>query len=254
MFKSIIQKTPLYAPARSAYRAVFKSDQILEAVRMSAFYAQFFEPGDIVFDVGANQGEYAECFAREGATVIAVEPNEAHHPRLTALGRSLPIRIAPVAVSDTPGVSTLNICSTSGYSTLAPANSDWMAASPDYAEVEWVGQSEVRTVTLDQLAETFGRPTFVKIDIEGYELPALKGMSFNPRYLSFEYGVRRIEFGLDCIDLLGSRGYRFRPIDGRHFRFSAADWMSPADARAWLEARTLADGEYGDMFAYHWPA
>jgi FkbM family methyltransferase len=253
MLKSIIQKSPFYAPARSAYRAVFKSDQILDAVRMGAFYAQFFEPDDIVFDVGANQGEYAECFAKEGATVIAIEPNEAHQARLAALGRSLPVRIERVAVSDAPGVSTLNICSTSGYSTLAPANSDWMAASPDYAEVQWVGQAEVRTVTLDQLAEKCGQPTFVKIDIEGYELAALKGMSFKPRYLSFEYGVRRKEIALDCLDLLGSRGYRFRPIDGRRFRFSAADWMPAANAKAWLEGRTLADGEYGDMFAYRWP-
>lgn len=254
MLKSLIQRTPLYARARNAYRTVFKSGQIVDAARMGAFYAQFFEIGDIVFDVGANRGEYAECFAKEGATVIAIEPNEAHQTRLAFLGRSLPIHIERVAVSDTPGVATLNICSTSGYSTLAAADSEWMTDSPDYAEVEWVGKAEVRTVTLDQLAEARGRPTFVKMDIEGYEATALKGMSFNPRYVSFEYGVRRKEIALECIALLGLRGYRFRPMDGREFRFSAADWKTPADAKAWLEARTLADGEYGDMFAYLWPA
>jgi hypothetical protein len=55
--------------------------------------------------------------------------------------------------------------------------------------------------------------------------PALRGMSFRPRYLSFEYGVHRKELGLACIEHLNARGYRFRPIDGRDFRFSTPDWM-----------------------------
>jgi len=158
-----------------------------------------------------------------------------------------------VAVSDEPGSATLNICSTSGYSTLAGSDSDWMADSPDYAAVEWVGATEVQTVPLDQLAAKHGVPEFVKIDIEGFELVALKGMTFKPRYISFEYGVRRKEIALDCIELLGGRGYRFRPIDGRDFRFSAPDWMDAASAMDWLKARTLSHGEYGDLFAYLWP-
>lgn len=192
--------------------------------------------------------------AKEGARVVAIEPNEAHRLRLQALARFLAITPEYVAVSDTPGTATLNICSTSGYSTLAAADSDWMSESPDYAEVKWLGAAQVRTVTLDELAATHGKPDFVKIDIEGYELSALRGMSFSPRYLSFEYGVRRKELGLECLEHLGAQGYRFRPIDGRDFRFSASDWMVAEEAACWLRARTLADGEYGDMFAYRWPA
>lgn len=253
MLKSLIQKSPVYPVARSAYRAVFKPDQVAAAERMGAFYAQFFQAGEIVFDVGGNQGEYAECFAKEGARVIVVEPNEAHRFRLQALARLLAITPEYVAISDKAGTATLNICSTSGYSTLASAESDWMAESPDYKDVEWVSSAQVRTVTLDELAAKHGTPAFVKIDIEGYELSALKGMSFDPRYISFEYGVRRKEIGLDCIQLLGKRGYRFRPIDGRDFRFSAPEWMTAAEASEWLRDRPLNDGEYGDMFAHRWP-
>jgi FkbM family methyltransferase len=221
---------------------------------MRSFYAQFFQPGDVVFDVGANQGEYAECFAREGARVVAIEPNEAHRLRLHALSQFLSITPEYVAVSDKSGTATLNVCSTSGYSTLASAQSDWMADSPDYAHVEWIGQAQVRTVTLDELAAKHGKPAFVKIDIEGYELEALKGLNCAPRYLSFEYGVRRKDLGEACLALLGERGYRFRPIDGRGFRFSAPDWMTSAAAREWLAERTLDRGEYGDFFAYYWPS
>jgi FkbM family methyltransferase len=253
MLKSLIQNSPVYPAARNAYRAVFKADDVAAAQRMGAFYAQFFQPGEIIFDVGANQGEYAECFAREGGRVIAIEPNEAHRARLEALAKFLPITPEYVAVSDEPGTATLNISSTSGYSTLASADSDWMAESPDYADAKWIGAAQVRTVTLDELAAKHGEPAFVKIDIEGYELSALKGMSFVPRYLSFEYGVRRKEIALSCLELLTARGCRFRPIDGRDFRFSAAEWMTGAEAVEWLGDRTLADGEYGDLFAHRWP-
>jgi len=243
----------MYPAARDAYRAVFKAEQIIAAARMGAFYAQFIQPGDIVFDVGANQGEYAECFAKEGAKVVAIEPNEAHRLRLQALSGFLDIIPEFVAISDRSGTATLNICSTSGYSTLAAADSDWMADSPDYQTVEWVGEAQVQTVTLDALAEKHGAPSFVKIDIEGYELTALNGMSFKPRYVSFEYGVRRKDIAFGCITHLGARGYRFRPIDGRDFRFSTADWLTPAEAASWLDGRDLTGGEYGDLFAYRWP-
>lgn len=254
MLRSLIQQSPIYPAARKMYRSLFKSDQVVHAQRMGAFYAQFFQPGETVFDVGANQGEYAECFAQEGGRVVAIEPNQAHRVRLQALARTLPITPEYVAVSDKPGSATLNVCSTSGYSTLSSIDSDWMASSPDYSGVEWLEVAEVDTVTLDQLAARHGAATFVKIDIEGYELSALKGMSFDPRYISFEYGVRRKQLGLDCLAFLGPRGYRFRPINGRDFRFSAPEWMSAAEACAWLEARTLEDGEYGDMFAHRWPS
>jgi FkbM family methyltransferase len=253
MFKSVLVRAPFYLSARSAYRAVFKADHAESESRMRAFYAQFFQPGDLVFDVGANQGEYAEAFAREGGRVIAIEPNPAHRARLEALSKSMTVTPEYVAVSDQPGSATLNICSTSGYSTLVGSDSEWMAQSPDYAKVEWVGEAEVQTVRLDDLAAKHGVPEFVKIDIEGFELVAMKGMSFRPRYLSFEYGVRRKEIALDCLDLLGARGYRFRPIDGRDFRFSASDWMDTASAMDWLKSRTLSHGEYGDLFAYRWP-
>ena len=250
MLSALIQRSPIYPSARRAYRALFKAQERLAEERMGAFYGHFFQPGEVVFDVGANQGEYSECFAREGARVVAIEPNPAFRGRLAAIARHLTILPEHVAVGDHPGVASLNICSTSGFSTFASTKSDWMLASPDYADVEWTGEVEVPIVTLDQLVERHGQPTFVKIDVEGFELNVLKGMSFDPRYLSFEYGVRRKDLGLACIELLADRGYRFRPIAGREWRFDAGDWMPGTAAAAWLEQRSLERGEYGDFFAY----
>jgi FkbM family methyltransferase len=164
MLKAMIQSSPFYPAVRSTYRAVFKPEQVAAAARMGAFLAQFFQPGEVVFGVGANQGEYAECFAREGGRVIAIEPNAAHRTRLEALAKFLPITPAYMAISDHPGVATLNICSTSGYSTLADTNSAWMAESPDYATVDWIGSAEVLMVTLDDVAAQYGQPSCPRLD------------------------------------------------------------------------------------------
>ena len=57
LIKTMIMKTPIYPAARLAYQAVLPyPDARVQKARMGAFYSQFFLPGDLVFDVGANLG------------------------------------------------------------------------------------------------------------------------------------------------------------------------------------------------------
>jgi len=166
---------------------------------MGAFYCQFFQPGDLVFDVGANQGEYSEVYANEGARVVAVEPNTALTFRLEALARMCNVRPVFKAIGEAPGTAVLNVCSEPAFSTLVIPGVDWMAQSPDYAGVSWTHSREVPVTTLDDLRNEFGRPEYVKIDVEGFEINVLKGMTFDPRYLSFEFGARRKKASQECL-------------------------------------------------------
>lgn len=250
MLKTALMKTPLYPVARSVYRAVFNRGAEAHKARMGAFYSQFFQPRDRVFDVGANQGEYSEVFAAEGARVLAIEPNTAFTTRLEALARTNTIDPAFVAIGQEPGELTLNVCSTSGFSTLVDPKVDWIANSPDYKDVQWTHTLKVPVTTLDLLAKEYGEPEFVKIDVEGFEIDVMRGMSFRPRYLSFEFGARRKAPSLVCLEHMGERNYRFRPIVGREYRFATREWMSLDDARAWLDSYSVEEGEYGDMFCH----
>jgi hypothetical protein len=100
------------------------------------------------------------------------------------------------------------------------------------------------------LAKEYGEPEFVKIDVEGFEINVLRGMSFRPRYLSFEFGARRKGPSLTCLENMGARNYRFRPIVGREYRFASPEWMGLEEARAWLDGYSVEQGEYGDMFCH----
>jgi 16S rRNA A1518/A1519 N6-dimethyltransferase RsmA/KsgA/DIM1 with predicted DNA glycosylase/AP lyase activity len=45
-----------------------------ERRKMCTFYRQFIKPNDLVFDVGANIGNYTAIFLALGARVLAIEP------------------------------------------------------------------------------------------------------------------------------------------------------------------------------------
>lgn len=249
-----VQNSRMYPAFRGVYRQLFMPERRMELARMNTFYAQFFRPGEVVFDVGANYGEYAECFALGGARVVAIEPNPALRPRLEAIARTQPIYPEYVALGDQPGTVTLNICSVDLFSTIASPDTDWIKENPDYTGVEWTHKVDVPVSTADALAEKYGLPSFVKIDVEGFEINVLRGMRFSPNYISFEYGVTRKDIAYDCISLLGARGYRFRPITAKEFRFVTPGWLTGAQAKDWLAGQTRAVAEYGDIFAYLWPA
>jgi hypothetical protein len=90
----------------------------------------------------------------------------------------------------------------------------------------------VPVTPLDALASEYGETEYVKIDVEGFEITVPRGMSFRPRYLSFESGARRKEASGVCLAHRGEKGFRFRPIIGREYRFATPEWMDLVEAEA----------------------
>ncbi len=75
-------------------------------VVMDRFYAQFVQPGDMVFDIGAHVGDRVAAFRRLGAHVVAVEPQPALVRTLKLLyGRDVAVAIEPVAVGREAGMA-----------------------------------------------------------------------------------------------------------------------------------------------------
>ena len=154
-------------------------------------------PGDLIFDVGANQGYKTDIFLRLGARVVAVDPDPANHKRLAEKFlryrvRPRPVRIVRSALSDRAGVAMLWMDSPgSGKNTLS---SKWVdVLRHDHQrfdeQLEFGEKKEVETTTLDSLVREHGTPFFVKIDVEGFEVEVLGGLSRPVRYLSFEMNL-----------------------------------------------------------------
>lgn len=129
--------------------------------------------GDAVVDIGANWGLYTARFARlvgPRGQVDAFEPHPEHTRALGSLGRRRPhVAVHFVALSDSPGSAELHVPVVDGRRVTALGS----LAPPD-AHVE----HEVTTVPvlrLDDVMAARRPPSFVKCDVEGLELQALRG-------------------------------------------------------------------------------
>src|ERR1700681_1749471 len=78
--------------------------------RLRRLYAQFVEPGDLVFDIGAHAGNRTRAFASLGCRVVALEPQPDFARMLRALfGRSSRIEVVQAAAGDVQGRASLSI-------------------------------------------------------------------------------------------------------------------------------------------------
>jgi FkbM family methyltransferase len=237
--------TALFVPIRNVYRQVFHRHVVREAKAMRRFYGEFVQGGHIVFDIGANVGEYTEAFCDLGSRVVAVDPNPDCAEPLRKLAKIRDVRVELCAVGDRPGSAMMNTCQFSHFATLNDKFLEEAEGSPDYAGVEWGGRVEVPVVTLDQLAERHGRPVFVKIDVEGFEDKVIAGMSFRPAALSFEFSTRSLDIAYRALG--GLDGYEYNAVAGRSFDLLHPRWLSRDELIGWLDDYHRTP--YGDIIA-----
>lgn len=219
--------------------------------RMRKFYAQFIRPGDLCFDIGAHVGNRLFVWKSLGARVVGIEPQPACMRLLRSwYGRAPQITLVEAAVGAKPGEATLFI--SAGTPTVSTLSRQWMKAvqqSTSFAHVRWDGMVTVPVTTLDELVQRFGEPAFCKIDVEGYELEVLRGLSRSLPALSFEYIGAAKTIAIECVNYLASLGtYTFNWSQGERHRWESAHWLSAAEILRWLNGLTEASGS-GDIYA-----
>jgi FkbM family methyltransferase len=170
-----------------------------------------FSSNPVVFDIGAHQGEWSKFFLMRNPNtrLFLVEPDQA----CQAIIRNLNLpnsTLIPFAVSQEQGTSTL-------YS-FGPGDSGASLHKQRYFHEQSHDQCSVQTTTIDRLIDDFSLEfiDFIKMDIEGHELDALRGAtkSLSQRKigaLSFEFGLKNLDsrtFFSDFWDLLTSNGFQ----------------------------------------------
>jgi FkbM family methyltransferase len=166
----------LYRPARWLSRRL-RPRQFRAHVDDVTFFRSLLPAGALCFDIGANVGEKSEALLDAGVRVVAFEPNPMVIPELKArCGRSERWTYVPAAVGSEGAISTLYVCAQSGQTSLLRG---W--------EGDVIGTCHVPVVTADAAVRAFGPPHYCKIDVEGWELEVLSGLSHRVPLLSFEF-------------------------------------------------------------------
>lgn len=136
---------------------------------------KLLRPGDVFIDVGANVGYISAAAAALVGTrgqVHAFEPAPEHFARLRRFAELNPghsIITNACAANDAATKCTIHITREAGQSTLIEAYKQGK---------EVVRCEEVQAVRLDSYIQqaAIGRVALIKIDVEGYEFPVLKGL------------------------------------------------------------------------------
>ena len=231
---------PIYRPLRLVHQSLFDREAVLRRKSRRAFYATFIRPGNLVFDVGANLGNYAEALRAIGATVVAIEPDPRNLKILRKRLKSKHVHIEPCALGRTEGTAELHIAS--DRDDVSTLSDQWAESN----EAHWRGTVQVQMRTLDSIANVYGIPKFVKVDAEGYDAEVLRGMSFRPQMLSFEFLPRDLRIARECVQLL--REFSFNFVIEERSRFELNQWVSSEEMLAMLSALP-AGVLYGDVFA-----
>lgn len=218
---------------------------------MLKFYSQFISKGDKCFDVGANMGNRTDIFLELGASVMVVEPQQACYSFLEKKYKKNPkVKIIKEALGAKKGKAKMMI---SNASTLSSLSKEWVNKvknSGRFVDNTWDKTTTVKLTTLDDLITKYGKPVFCKIDVEGFELQVLKGLSKSIKFLSFEFTPEYINSTVSCINHLSAIGdYKYNYSLGESMNLVSLEWMDNKEIREKLVPLSDDVAIFGDVYA-----
>lgn len=140
---------------------------------------------ELLFDVGANIGQYALSTRHEGykGRIVSFEPLPDAHETLLLISKNDPLWTVHkrCAIGSSLGKAEINISQNSYSSSLLPMLQAHSSAAP---ESIYIGKAQTIVVTLDSVFKNYRgheEKTFLKIDTQGFETEVLNGASNNLR-------------------------------------------------------------------------
>lgn len=218
--------------------------------KRTVFYSQFIKEGDLCFDIGANIGNRTKPFLNLKAKVVAVEPQSACCKILRDnFGASA--TIVQKGVGDQRGELDFFEADSTMISSFSE---EWIeeVKKDRFKEYSWNKPIKVEVTTLDDLISEYGKPAFVKIDVEGYELNVLKGLNQPVRCLSFEYTVpEQTDHAIECIKqfqkVSPKATFNYSPRESLKIAFT--DWVDIDTMCALIKSDKFAKTLAGDIYA-----
>lgn len=162
----------------------------------------------LYFDIGANIGDYTNSLMEKNEydKIICVEANPNIIQKLkNRFFENNKIEIINKAVSSEKGFVDFYVCESCDV--VSTCDIEWINQSRFSDNKTW-SKFEIETISIDDLVNKYGIPEHIKIDVEGYELNVIKGMTKNyGSQIKFEWAEEKLNDIFEIIDYLSLIGY-----------------------------------------------
>lgn len=258
LIKNTLEKTNLYKPAKKAKEFVSRkynrakylmSPEYKEFQRRRALYSSLINKGDLVFDIGANVGNRTEVLLNIGARVVAVEP-QANCVRILndKFGNNENFVLFEGGMDQKAGETVIHIAD---VDTISSMNLDWINSVKNgvFKENSWNRQEKVKVDTLDNLIIQHGVPHLIKVDVEGFEINVLKGLTQKVGCISYEFMFPEFyNQALECLEYIES----IAPVEcnyswGETMKLVERKWVPSSDFREIL-SDAKKNAYFGDIY------
>lgn len=174
LLKRLASKLPLWAQQtlkRLHFASQIRAGNFASAEPEFAKLSGWVTPGDWAIDIGANVGHYTARLSQlvgQTGRVLAFEP----------VPHTFELLVANIAALGASNVSLFNVAVSAEAKTVGMSIPQFDTGLANNYEAEITaqgGQFDVLTIALDGL-QLPHRVSLIKIDVEGHELQALRGM------------------------------------------------------------------------------
>lgn len=213
------------------------------------FYKKILPENSLVFDIGAHVGSKTRSLRNAGAKVIALEPQQ---PFASFLQKTLPSDVVFIEAAAGEKETEAEMSVSTKHPTVSSLRKDFVSSAgsaPGFKKVKWDQTQLVQITTLDALIIQYGIPDYIKIDVEGFELEVLKGLSHSVELISFEVLAGFPKLAIEVVDRLSQLGeYKFNLVVGEKAIFSWHQWQDQKAVKDWIGNQSPSS-KSADLFA-----
>jgi FkbM family methyltransferase len=159
------------------------------------------------------------------------------------------VKIVNKALGEKTGVAKMYVSSADVLSSLSKEFIEKTSKSGRFQEGWWNKEEEVEVTTLDRLIAEYGKPKFIKIDVEGFELQVVKGLSQPIEMISLEYTpelTSNLKAAIEHLETLGN--YEFNLSWCESMVMSRSQWLGKEKIFQLMDSMVDEMYLFGDIY------
>jgi len=223
----------------SFFKSIFNKKKSHDVIKL-------LNSGDLFFDIGAHLGSKSNQFLNKKLKTVMVEPLPQCIKQLKVkFKHKKDVEILQKAVGKNIGTMTLEI--NSKMPTISTMAKHWKKGR--FSNEKWDQKILVEVITLDQLIKIYGKPDYIKIDVEGFELEVLLGLTQKVGIISFEFASEFLDQTFECLSHLKKIGYNDYNFSIGEKRKFFSEWSTTDKLIKKLENEIVNDKMlWGDIY------